>query len=250
MTNLNGNGNYSQNSDQTDRKSVNQYRSKHARSKEINENKKAQFEAQLQDNAVEGAKEAVPNLKKKSSSKPSRPYSPAITSFSRMNYGSEPSSPIPNYGYSSPAGQGLTGKIKPYEHFIRQAAARYNLPPELISGIILQESAGNPRARSHCGAMGLMQLMPETAARLGVSNPWDPAQNIDGGAKYIRQMLDIFGRIDHAIAAYNAGPGNVKKYGGIPPFAETQGYVPKVLGYAKSIKTAGVFISTTTSMRA
>lgn len=135
-------------------------------------------------------------------------------------------------------------KLEPFKPYIRAAAARYDLPEELIAGFIWQESRGNPRAVSHCGAMGLMQLMPETAKNLGVTNAFSPAQNIDGGAKYIRQMLDKFGKLDHAVAAYNAGPGNVMKFGGIPPFRETQDYVPKVLGGAQSFKLAGGFMDT------
>jgi len=148
-----------------------------------------------------------------------------------------------------PTGQ-LSPKITQYMANIKLAASKYNLPPELIAGIIYQESRGNPNARSHCGAMGLMQLMPGTAAHLGVKNAWDPAENIDGGSKYIRQMLDKFGKLEHAVAAYNAGPGNVMKYNGVPPFRETQDYVPKVLGYAANFRASGLFIDSTTTMRA
>lgn len=142
-------------------------------------------------------------------------------------------------------------KLAPYKPYIKAAAVRYDLPEELIAGFIWQESRGNPRAVSHCGAMGLMQLMPETARSLGVTNAFHPAQNIDGGAKYIRQMLDKFGKLEHAVAAYNAGPGNVSKYGGIPPFRETQDYVPKVLGGAQAFAQAGGFqdITAPTSVR-
>jgi soluble lytic murein transglycosylase-like protein len=136
-------------------------------------------------------------------------------------------------------------KLAPYKSYIKAAAVRYDLPEELIAGVIWQESRGNPRAVSHCGAMGLMQLMPETARSLGVTNAFHPAQNIDGGAKYIRQMIDKFGKVEHAVAAYNAGPGNVSKYGGIPPFRETQDYVPKVLGGAQAFAQAGGFQDTT-----
>ncbi len=146
----------------------------------------------------------------------------------------------------------LSPKMTQFIPSIKQAAQKYNLPPELIAGIIWQESRGNPKAVSHCGAMGLMQLMPETAAHLGVQNPFDPDQNIEGGSKYIRQMIDRFsGNVHLAVAAYNAGPGNVEKFGRtIPPFKETQEYVPRVLGYASNFKASGLFIESTTTMRA
>ena len=110
-----------------------------------------------------------------------------------------------------------------YQAEITAAAKKYNLPEKLITSVIKQESNFNASATSAAGASGLMQLMPATARYLGVSDRFDPAQNIMGGAKYLRQMLDQFdNNVETALAAYNAGPGNVKKYGGIPPFQETQ----------------------------
>ncbi|OPH35029.1 lytic transglycosylase domain-containing protein [Moraxella lacunata] len=115
-----------------------------------------------------------------------------------------------------------------YDHLIRAVAARHGVDPALVKAIIHTESAFNPNARSPVGAMGLMQLMPSTARDMGVSNAWDPVQNIEGGVKYIAWLQRQFRNRDHVVAAYNAGLGNVRKYGGIPPFRETQNYVRSV----------------------
>lgn len=117
---------------------------------------------------------------------------------------------------------------------IDSASKKYGIDPNLVRAVIQQESSFNPNSLSHTGAQGLMQLMPGTADALGVTDPWDISQNIDGGTKYIRDQLQAFnGDVSLALAAYNAGPQSVIKYNGIPPYEETQDYVTKVLGYYK-----------------
>src|SRR5699024_8233065 len=112
---------------------------------------------------------------------------------------------------------------------VKEAANTYHIPEKLIHAVIRQESNYQNDVVSHAGASGLMQLMPQTAKGLGVTNIFDPKQNIMAGSKYLRQMLNKYNEnIPLALAAYNAGPGNVDKYGGIPPFKETQNYVKKV----------------------
>lgn len=124
-----------------------------------------------------------------------------------------------------------------YDPLIEQAAARYGLEPAVLHGLIQQESGFDPSAQSSAGAAGLTQLMPGTAASMGVANPMDPAESIEGGARYLSQLMSEFGgNTEDALAAYNAGPGAVQQYGGIPPYAETQSYVSKVLGYAESYR--------------
>lgn len=138
-----------------------------------------------------------------------------------------------------------------YENYFQAAAETYQIPENLLKAVAKAESDFNPNAVSHCGAQGIMQLMPSTARSLGVTNSFDPAQNIMGGAKYLRQMLDSFnGDVSKALAAYNAGPNAVRKYDGIPPYQETQNYVAKVLGYAGddiSIPAAGAPSGTSSS---
>ena len=114
---------------------------------------------------------------------------------------------------------------------IDQHCGSQDLEPKLVRALIQVESAWNPVAVSRAGAMGLMQLMPDTAASLDVADPYDPDQNVRGGTVFLRRMLDRFGgRVDLALAAYNAGPGAVERHGGIPPYAETRSYVQRILG--------------------
>ena len=118
-----------------------------------------------------------------------------------------------------------------YDVMIGQIARTYSVPPALVKAVIAAESAFDPQAVSHKGAQGLMQLMPATAAVLGVENAFEPAQNVRGGVNYLREMIDRYGDLTRAVAAYNAGPAAVDRYGGIPPYRETQAYVDRVLNY-------------------
>lgn len=127
------------------------------------------------------------------------------------------------------ADNGLLSAKGDFEALIVAASARHGLSADLVRAVIKVESNFNPNAISSAGAKGLMQLMDETAKSLGVHDPFDPAQNIEAGASFLRRMLDRYGNISLALAAYNAGPGAVDRHGGIPPYAETQQYVKRVL---------------------
>ncbi len=121
-----------------------------------------------------------------------------------------------------------SGPADPYASLVAGAARKTGLSQTLLSSVIRTESDFHPRAVSAKGALGLMQLMPATARALAVQHPFDPAENIQGGASYLRQMLAKFGNLNLALAAYNAGPASVSLYGGIPPFPETRSYVSRV----------------------
>ena len=177
----------------------------------------------------------------------------------QKNYkNSKPSKPVVVYRYVDERGvihlTNTKKKDKPYEEFIRfdtkkifsavppgeirnmarLYARKHKVDPRLVEAVISVESGWDIDAVSHAGAQGLMQIMPGTQQDLGITEPFDPDQNIEGGVRYLKEMLDRFGDIKLALAAYNAGPERVSKHGGIPPIKETQEYVAKVLGLYKN----------------
>ncbi len=133
------------------------------------------------------------------------------------------------------------------DSIFQEASEKYGVSIDLLKAVAYNESGFNPQATSHCGAMGIMQLMPATAEGLGVKDAYDPYQNIMGGAKYLSQLSKMFdGNTKLTIAAYNAGPGNVQKYDGIPPFEETQNYVKNVMATLKNgVDTSGKTVTST-----
>ena len=154
---------------------------------------------------------------------------------SYSNWGNTESSVLPSYSKSRNA----------FDSIIRQAAQTHGVSEGLIKAVMHTESGFNSNARSPVGAQGLMQLMPATARRFNVSNSFDPQQNIFGGAKYLSWLMKRFnGNTTLALAAYNAGEGNVDKYGGIPPFRETQDYVKRVTSRLNNLYSGGLNLST------
>jgi soluble lytic murein transglycosylase-like protein len=175
---------------------------------------------------------------------PAAPTSTPATSFDQQLQQASAAGPGASL---SPAVAGTgSGGDGPFKAEIDAAAQKYGIDPALLRGLIRQESNFDPNARSGAGAVGLSQLMPGTAASLGVTNPLDPAQSIDAGARYLRQQLDAFGGdVQKALAAYNAGPGAVKRYGGVPPYGETQNYVRQVMAYADQYRSQSQPVSAT-----
>ncbi|WP_201530790.1 lytic transglycosylase domain-containing protein [Psychrobacter sp. LFX-11D] len=147
--------------------------------------------------------------------------------------GGSSSSNSNDYGSSSASSSGTRNS---YDSYIMASAQRHGVDPGLMKAMMHTESAFNPNARSPVGAQGLMQLMPATARRFKVSNPWNPADNIEGSAKYIAWLMRRFNNnVEFAVAGYNAGEGNVDKYNGIPPFKETRNYVKSVMSRYHSL---------------
>ncbi|MEE4208231.1 MAG: lytic transglycosylase domain-containing protein [Parvularcula sp.] len=170
---------------------------------------------------------------------PVRPYVPAWMRGSRSAFEAKRSAtlahvPIPDcltHGYFPrfDISEEAEARRRLYFDHIVKAACEAGVPVPLFDALVSQESRYRPFAKSYAGAMGMAQLMPGTARYLDVSNPWDPLENLRGGARYLREQLDRYGSWDLALAAYNSGPGRVDKYGGIPPFRETRNYVRAIL---------------------
>jgi cell wall-associated NlpC family hydrolase len=150
---------------------------------------------------------------------------------------------------ATPTSSAAVSSNTQYDSLIQQAARDQGVDPALLKGLVQAESGFDPASVSSVGAQGLTQLMPDTARGLGVSNPFDPLQNLEGGARFLAGALKRFGGNEQlALAAYNAGPGAVERYGGIPPYAETQAYVPRVLDYANQYRAQGFGQTPTTAI--
>jgi len=164
-----------------------------------------------------------------------RPFQEVLRSSASSNFGSLLTNPdsmsVQAQQVNQPALRDYTNPSKPQLlSMISGIARKHGVDEKLVNAVIRQESGFNPKAKSHCGAIGLMQLMPATAKGLGVTDPYNPVQNVEGGVKYLKNLLSKYnGNIILALAAYNAGSGAVDKYDGVPPYAETQNYVKKIL---------------------
>ena len=148
--------------------------------------------------------------------------------------------PAPAVPIAAPPGGPIIAAAVPYGPLIATTARRYGLSVPLFTALVWQESGFRPKARSKAGARGLTQLMPGTARELGVRKVYDPAQNLDGGARYLVAQLNRFGTAELALAAYNAGPNAVAKHRGVPPYRETRRYVASILAIEQHLRAAGV----------
>jgi soluble lytic murein transglycosylase-like protein len=164
-----------------------------------------------------------------------RPFQEVLQSSAKSNFGSLLRNPA---SMSVQAQQSVQPVLRDYTNpsrtqltdMISRISKKHGVDEKLVNAVIRQESGFNPKAKSHCGAMGLMQLMPATAKGLGVTDAYNPVQNVEGGVKYLKNLLGKYnGNVILALAAYNAGSGAVDKYDGVPPYAETQNYVKKIL---------------------
>jgi soluble lytic murein transglycosylase-like protein len=163
---------------------------------------------------------------------------PGLAEAAAVTSPSPTTSALATTAASEASGAEGSGSV-PYQSLIEEACAKYGVEPSLLAGLIEQESHFQPDVGSGAGAQGLTELMPETAASLGVTDPHDPTQSIDAGARLLSEKLTEFGgNKELALAAYNAGSGAVQQYNGIPPYPETQEYVQKVLGYASGYASA------------
>ena len=138
-----------------------------------------------------------------------------------------------------PGTPALAPDIAGFDAMVERYSQQFGVDPAVAKAVMRVESGGYPHAQSPAGAAGLMQLMPETARGLGVTDPFDPEQSVRGGTEYLRTMLDRFGDLPRALAAYTAGPGAVEEHGGIPPYPETQDYVRRVLAEARRLSPRG-----------
>jgi len=189
--------------------------------------------------AINSYSNCVPHVPTKRLAQPRSTYSatrssvaPALGQQTIYTYGDSAHSKLEQrtVSYSAWDGSQWTPAQAELNSIIEEEARRANLDPLIIEIIVKHESAFNPSATSGVGAQGLMQLMPETAADLGCKNAYDPAQNVAAGTRYFADLYRQFGDLSLALAAYNAGPGNVSSFGGVPPYAETQNYVASIAG--------------------